>query len=72
MLDSLKLFGLGYSWGGYESLAIPCDPQLTRRSLEWKFSGPLVRFHVGLEDPADLIEDLQAGLAVANKGDAQI
>lgn len=62
MLDRLSLFGLGYSWGGFESLAIPCDPQLGRRSLEWRYSGPLVRLHIGLEDAADLICDLSGAL----------
>jgi cystathionine beta-lyase len=64
LLDALELFGLGFSWGGFESLAIPCDPQLTfARSVEpWSAAGPVVRLHVGLEDPADLIADLRRGL----------
>ncbi|HTI67418.1 MAG TPA: cystathionine beta-lyase [Caulobacteraceae bacterium] len=69
MLDALELFGLGFSWGGFESLAIHCDPQLkTSRTAEpWAARGPLVRLHVGLEDPADLIADLRRGLdAFAN------
>jgi cystathionine beta-lyase len=63
-LDALELFGLGFSWGGFESLAIPCDIQLkTARTAEpWQAEGPLVRLHVGLEDPADLIADLRRGL----------
>lgn len=62
-LDALNLFGLGYSWGGYESLAIPCDPQLRQRSEPPRYDGPLLRFHIGLEHPRDLIADLEAGLA---------
>lgn len=61
-LDALKLFGLGFSWGGFESLAIWCDPQLKVRKARHDYGGPLMRFHVGLEDPADLIADLRSGL----------
>lgn len=63
LLDALRLFGLGFSWGGYESLAIDCDPQLAVRSFRKTYGGSLVRLHVGLEDPADLIADLETGLA---------
>jgi cystathionine beta-lyase len=61
-LDALQLFGLGFSWGGFESLAIHCDPQLAARTVPLDFAGPLVRLHIGLEDPADLITDLRGGL----------
>lgn len=61
LLDGLELFGLGFSWGGFESLAIPADP--VRSATPWTADGPLVRLHIGLEDPADLIADLAAGLA---------
>lgn len=61
-LDALKLFGLGFSWGGFESLAIACDPQLKVRQHARDYGGPLIRLHVGLEDPADLIADLRRGL----------
>jgi cysteine-S-conjugate beta-lyase len=61
-LDSLQLFGLGFSWGGYESLAIHCDPQFKRRTIKPEFAGPVVRLHVGLEDAEDLMADLRAGL----------
>lgn len=61
-LDALKLFGLGFSWGGFESLAIWCDPQLKVRRFGRDYGGPLMRLHVGLEDPADLIADLRRGL----------
>lgn len=61
-LDALELFGLGFSWGGFESLAIACDPQLKSRSFRSDYGGPLIRLHVGLEDPDDLIADLRGGL----------
>jgi cystathionine beta-lyase len=61
-LDALKIFGLGFSWGGFESLAIDCDPQLKVRSLRREYGGGLVRLHIGLEDPADLIADLEKAL----------
>ena len=61
-LNALKIFGLGFSWGGFESLAIWCDPQLKVRKFDRDYGGPLMRLHVGLEDPADLIADLRAGL----------
>ncbi len=63
-LDALRLFGLGFSWGGHESLAIWCDPQLKRTASSAKLEGPLLRLHVGLEDPADLVDDLRRGFAV--------
>ncbi len=61
-LDALTLFGLGYSWGGYESLALSCDPQLGVRTIPCDLDGPLVRLHVGLESAEDLIADLRGGL----------
>jgi cystathionine beta-lyase len=61
-LDALKIFGLGFSWGGFESLAISCDPQLKVRKHRKDYGGPLVRVHIGLEDADDLIADLRAGL----------
>jgi cystathionine beta-lyase len=62
LLDTLDLFGLGFSWGGFESLAIHCDPQLGQRGVKAGFTGPLIRLHVGLEDADDLIADLRHGL----------
>ena len=56
----LELFGIGYSWGGYESLALPVDPQ---RTVSEAPARNLVRLHIGLEDPDDLIEDLASSLA---------
>jgi len=61
-LDALKVFGLGFSWGGFESLAIVCDPQLKVRHHVRDYGGPLMRLHVGLEDPDDLVDDLRRGL----------
>ena len=61
-IDALRVFGLGFSWGGYESLAIHCDPQLGARAYPPNLGGPLIRLHVGIEDPADLIADLEAAL----------
>ncbi|MCK0198888.1 cystathionine beta-lyase [Ancylobacter sp. 6x-1] len=63
LLDSLKLFGLGYSWGGFESLAIPFDCASYRTATAWAPGGPGVRLHIGLEDPEDLIADLTQGFA---------
>ena len=61
-LDALELFGLGFSYGGFESLAIHCDPQLKRTTTTPAYGGPLIRLSVGLEDPADLIDDLDQAL----------
>lgn len=61
LIDALELFGIGYSWGGFESLAVPADP--VRTAAKWEGAGPLVRLHVGLEDADDLIADLAGGLA---------
>jgi cystathionine beta-lyase len=62
-LDGLRLFGLGYSWGGFESLAIPFDASRARTATRWSPAGPTVRLHIGLEDVEDLIGDLEEGLA---------
>jgi cystathionine beta-lyase len=62
-IEALELFGLGYSWGGFESLVVPADPQRLRTATSWQSEGPLVRLHIGLEDPDDLIEDLAQALA---------
>jgi cystathionine beta-lyase len=63
LIDGLDLFGIGYSWGGFESLAIPVDPQRYRSVTVRDDAGPMVRLQIGLEDPDDLIADLAAGLA---------
>lgn len=61
MLDGMTLFRMGASWGGYESLILPVDLSGLRTATTWAPAGPLLRLHVGLEDPADLIEELEAG-----------
>jgi cystathionine beta-lyase len=60
-LDGLKLYGMGYSWGGYESLIVPAHIHRTARKFE--ADGPVIRIHAGLEDSGDLIADLNAGLS---------
>jgi len=72
LLNALKLFGLGFSWGGFESLALRSDPQLHVRTAPPRLGGPLFRLHVGLEDPADLIADLQHALAVYGQAGADL
>jgi cysteine-S-conjugate beta-lyase len=62
-LDALELFGIGASWGGYESLAIPFDCTSVRTATHWAPGGPAVRFHIGLEAVEDLIADLERGFA---------
>jgi cystathionine beta-lyase len=63
-IDSLKLFGIGFSWGGYESLVLPVDPVRTVSSAP---APNLVRLQIGLEDPEDLIVDLAAAFAQAGR-----
>lgn len=62
-LNRLELFGLGYSWGGFESLAIWAKPASMRTATTYEAAGPLIRLHIGLEEPDDLIADLTAGFA---------
>ena len=66
LLDSLSLFGLGFSWGGHESLAINVDPQRKKGAVLGDYPGPLMRLHIGLEAPEDLIADLRRGLDAFN------
>jgi cysteine-S-conjugate beta-lyase len=63
MLDGMRLFAMGWSWGGFESLVIPTRAERVRSATRWEPGGPCLRLHVGLEDPADLIADLEAGFA---------
>jgi cystathionine beta-lyase len=65
MLDGMSLFGMGWSWGGYESLIVPAHPHRSATKFETK--GPLIRIHAGLENPDDLIADLDAGFQRLNK-----
>ncbi len=62
LIDGLAHFGIGYSWGGFESLALPIDPARYRTATRRDDAGPVVRLQIGLEDPDDLIADLDAGL----------
>jgi len=62
MVDALEHFGIGFSWGGFESLALPIDPERTRTATSWSAPGKVVRLQIGLEDPADLIADLEQAL----------
>ena len=63
LIDALELFGIGYSWGGYESLALGVHPERDRAVMAWPADHYAVRLWIGLEDPADLIADLERGLA---------
>ncbi len=69
-IDALDLFGIGASWGGYESLIQPAFPERARTATRWQAEGPLVRIHIGLEDPQDLIADLAQGLDKLRKAAA--
>lgn len=61
MIDGLELYGIGYSWGGFESLIVPFDPRESRTAAPWPHKGPCFRVHAGLENVDDLIADLEAG-----------
>ena len=62
MVDQLELFGLGSSWGGFESLVLPFQPGARRDAPHrWSPDRPGIRLHIGLENPQDLIADLAAG-----------
>jgi cystathionine beta-lyase len=62
MLDKLHYFGMGYSWGGYESLILPFDAASVRSSTKWNYSNKTcLRLNIGLEDIEDLKEDLDSG-----------
>ena len=68
MLDGLRLLGMGYSWGGYESLVVPFDCAPYRSATRWQPEGPTLRFSIGLEDVADLQADLDAGFGRLRQG----
>lgn len=65
IVDRLTLFGIGFSWGGFESLALACDRQIRRTAVPWKAEGALLRLTIGLEDVDDLWADLEQALAKA-------
>lgn len=62
MLDGLELFAMGWSWGGYESLALPFNPSSYRSATSWDYKGQAIRFHIGHENMDDLKADFTAGL----------
>jgi cystathionine beta-lyase len=66
LLDAVKLFGMGYSWGGFESLVIPFDCDGYRTATKWAPGGPTLRLHIGLENVDDLKADLERGFAAFN------
>jgi cysteine-S-conjugate beta-lyase len=66
LLDTVKLFGMGYSWGGFESLVIPFDCTDYRTATKWAPGGPALRLHIGLENVDDLKADLEHGFAAFN------
>lgn len=66
-VDNLQYFGMGASWGGFESLILPTNPENVRTATKWKVGGQTMRIHIGLEDPEDLIEDLEAGFQRIHK-----
>jgi cystathionine beta-lyase len=63
MLDGMRLFGMGWSWGGFESLIIPTWPERARTATTWNPGGPSLRLQIGLEDAQDLIADLEDAFA---------
>lgn len=68
MLNALRLFGMGYSWGGFESLIVPYDCAAARTATAWRSEGPALRLHIGLEDVEDLKRDLERGFAALAQG----
>ena len=67
MLDNYRLFKIGASWGGFESLVIPVDPAKAREAVPWTEKGYVLRYHIGLEDTDDLIADLKDGFDRLNQ-----
>jgi len=61
MIDGLELYGIGASWGGFESLIVPFDPREARTATQWPHKGPCFRIHAGLEHVSDLVADLETG-----------
>jgi len=67
-VNALQLFGIGSSWGGYESLVTAPQPEKVRTATEWNPGGPVIRLHIGLEDPADLVADLAQAFSHLRRG----
>ena len=67
-VDALGLFGIGYSWGGFESLALPVHPEKYRSAVPWDKEGTLIRLQIGLEDTDDLVADLDQAFTAARSG----
>lgn len=66
-VDALDLFGIGYSWGGFESLALPVHPETCRTQVPWNKNRALIRLQIGLEDTDDLMADIEQAMVAANK-----
>ena len=66
MLDGYEVFSIGFSWGGFESLVVPSTGRIRRTAKKWSPQGPTLRYHVGLEDVDDLLEDLEHGFERLN------
>ncbi|MRE27224.1 PLP-dependent transferase, partial [Klebsiella quasipneumoniae] len=67
-IDALTLFGIGASWGGFESLALPANVMGARTATDWREGhGPFVRLHIGLESTDDLIADLTQAFSALNQ-----
>jgi cystathionine beta-lyase len=64
--NSLKFFGIGFSWGGFESLCVHVHPEKARTAAPWRDEGPVLRIHAGLEDAEDLVLDLDRALGAMN------
>lgn len=71
MIDSLEFFGIGASWGGYESMVLPADLRQARTVTDWSGHNQVVRLHIGLEDPLDLVADLDRAFGVMNANGTQ-
>ena len=67
MIDGMRWFAIGNSWGGYESLIVPAYPAANRTATTWDEPGFLLRVSIGLEDPQDLTADLEGGLGRLNE-----
>lgn len=65
-IDALELFGIGASWGGFESLVLPANVKGARTATDWSQHGQFIRFHIGLEDINDLLADLEQGMQALN------